>query len=226
MNGVRKVSSPDESLLNSRLQFLVRLSFTTSTKYDDFSLDTSKGLWLVRVTPDFPPVELSHTHFPPVNLDFTLTDFPPTSSEVVLTPGMICEQKDMWTYSPTKDLRKIFIIQWWTTCNKRLNKQKGLHRGQNQRTSVHCCFRHTTSTRRAKTTEIHKWLNTGSNRFKLTDPCRSVSSVGAIGRTKPRFGSLNHFYLLPVVLRLLGTVTTPVLCSLESHVIWEVMVQD
>jgi hypothetical protein len=69
MNGVRKVTSPDEEL---KIILLVRLSFTTSTKYYDFSLlDVSKGLLLVRVAPGFPPVELSLTHFPPVDLDFS-----------------------------------------------------------------------------------------------------------------------------------------------------------
>ena len=69
---------------NSRLLFLVRLSFTTSTKYYDLCLlDTSNMLPLVRITPDFPPVEFSPTHCQPVDVDFSLTDFPPTSSEVV-----------------------------------------------------------------------------------------------------------------------------------------------
>ncbi len=40
---------------NSRSLFLVRLSFTASTKYCGFSLlDVSKGLLLVRIGPDFP----------------------------------------------------------------------------------------------------------------------------------------------------------------------------
>jgi hypothetical protein len=32
-------------------------------------------LLLVLVTPDFPPVEFSLKHFPPEELDFSLTDF-------------------------------------------------------------------------------------------------------------------------------------------------------
>jgi hypothetical protein len=38
-----------------------------------------------RITPDFPPVKFSPTDFPPSDLNFSLTDFAPTSSEVVLT---------------------------------------------------------------------------------------------------------------------------------------------
>jgi hypothetical protein len=40
---------------------------------------------LFRVTPDFPPVDFSLTRFALADLDFSLTHFPPSSSEVVLT---------------------------------------------------------------------------------------------------------------------------------------------
>ena len=71
---------------NSRMLFLVRLSFTTSTKYCGLSLlDVSNMLPLLRITPDFPPVEFSPTHFPSADLNFSLTDVPPASSKVVLT---------------------------------------------------------------------------------------------------------------------------------------------
>ena len=71
---------------NSRLLFLVRLSFTTSN-CDLSLLDTSNMLVLFHMTPlDFPrgvlsTVEFSPTHCPPTDLDFSLTDFPPASSE-------------------------------------------------------------------------------------------------------------------------------------------------
>jgi hypothetical protein len=42
-------------------------------------------LSLLRIAPDFPPVEFSPTHCSPVDLDFSLTDLPPASSKVVLT---------------------------------------------------------------------------------------------------------------------------------------------
>jgi hypothetical protein len=42
-------------------------------------LDTSIGLTLLRVAPDFPPVEFSLTHFVPSDLNFSLTDFPPVN---------------------------------------------------------------------------------------------------------------------------------------------------
>ena len=61
MNGVRKVTSP---MRNSRLLFLVRLSFSTSTKDCGFSLlEDSKGLLHVYVAPDFALAEFSLTHF-------------------------------------------------------------------------------------------------------------------------------------------------------------------
>ena len=53
MNGVRKVTSPDEELKIIVFSPFV-LQGTTSTKYCGFSLfEASKGLLLVRVAPDF-----------------------------------------------------------------------------------------------------------------------------------------------------------------------------
>jgi hypothetical protein len=77
---------PRHPMRNSRLLFLVRrLSFTTSTKYYDLSLlDSSNMFTLVCITVDFAPVELSPTHCPHADLDVSLKDFPPTSSETVL----------------------------------------------------------------------------------------------------------------------------------------------
>ena len=70
MNGVRKVKPPDEDI---KIIVFSRLSFTTSTMYCGFSLlEASKGLLLVLFAPDFPPVELSLTHLPPVDLDFSI----------------------------------------------------------------------------------------------------------------------------------------------------------
>jgi hypothetical protein len=71
---------------NSRLLCLVRrLSFTTSTKYCGLSLlDASNMFTLVCITVDFAPVELSPTHCPRTDVDVSLKDFPPASSEVVL----------------------------------------------------------------------------------------------------------------------------------------------
>ena len=72
---------------NARLLFLIRLSFTKSTKHCDSSLlDASKRLFFVLVAPGFPPCgHLTHTFSIRMDLDFSLTDFPPASSEVVLT---------------------------------------------------------------------------------------------------------------------------------------------
>ena len=67
---------PRHPMRNSRLLFLVRrLSFTLSTKYCGLSLlDVSNMLTLVRITVDFAPA----------NVDVSLKDFPPASSEAVL----------------------------------------------------------------------------------------------------------------------------------------------
>jgi hypothetical protein len=81
MNGFRKVTSPDEEL---KIIVFSPFVLPTSTKYYGFSLlEVSKGLLLVCVEPDFPPVEFSLTLLPSVDLDFSLTDFAPSSSETV-----------------------------------------------------------------------------------------------------------------------------------------------
>ena len=83
MNGFRKVTSPSEELMIIVFSPFV---LSTSTKYYGFSLlEVSKGLLLVCVEPDFPPVEFSLTLLPSVDLNFSLTDFAPSSSETVLT---------------------------------------------------------------------------------------------------------------------------------------------
>ena len=80
--------SPLNKKISSRTFRLEKKDTVESTlspkPYTSFSLlDISKGLLLVRVAPDFPPVEFSLTHFPlrDSSLDVSLTDFPPASSK-------------------------------------------------------------------------------------------------------------------------------------------------
>jgi hypothetical protein len=72
---------------NSRLLFSVRrLSFTLSTKYYDLSLlDDSNMFTLVCITVDFTPADV----------DVSLTDFPPASSETVLPQRILRERSLM-----------------------------------------------------------------------------------------------------------------------------------
>ena len=67
---------PRHPMRNSRLLFLVRrLSFTLSTKYYGLSLlDASNMFTLVRIAVDFTPADV----------DVSLKDLPPESSETVL----------------------------------------------------------------------------------------------------------------------------------------------
>ena len=70
---------------NSRLLFLVRLSFTTSTKCCGFSLTVLDGV--VTCAPRctrFSTCGVLTTHFPPVDLDFSQISHPHHPSEVVL----------------------------------------------------------------------------------------------------------------------------------------------
>jgi hypothetical protein len=84
MNGVRKVTSPDER--NSRFfSWSVCLSLHERSIMTSHFLTSRRGCYLCVLHQVSHPVEFSLIYFPPVDLDFSLKDFPPTSSEVVLT---------------------------------------------------------------------------------------------------------------------------------------------
>jgi hypothetical protein len=82
VNGVRKVTPPDEEL-----KIIVFSPLALHYINEVLRLLTTWRLEGVATCPcrtRFPTVEFSLTHFPPVDLDFSLTDFPPASFEVVL----------------------------------------------------------------------------------------------------------------------------------------------
>ena len=74
MNGVRKVTPPDEEP-SQELKIIVFSPFVSLHQRSiGFSLlDDSKGLVLVHVAPDFKPVEFLCTHFPTVDLRLLLS---------------------------------------------------------------------------------------------------------------------------------------------------------
>jgi hypothetical protein len=73
MNGVRKVTPPDEELKIIVFSPFV-LHYINEVLHGFSLLEASKGLLLVRGAPDFPPVEFLLTHFPRVDSDFSLTN--------------------------------------------------------------------------------------------------------------------------------------------------------
>ena len=79
MNGIWKVMTTDEELKVIVFPSPFVLHYINVLNHYGFSsLEVSKGLFLVRIAPDFRPVDFSLTDFPTVDLDLSLQEsYPP-----------------------------------------------------------------------------------------------------------------------------------------------------